>query len=40
LARAIGPLDRLMLNTLAGFARMPIHSITGLLRGVRLPPGV
>jgi 2-polyprenyl-6-methoxyphenol hydroxylase-like FAD-dependent oxidoreductase len=39
LARAIGPLDRLMLNTLAGFARMPIPSITGLLRGVRLPPG-
>jgi 2-polyprenyl-6-methoxyphenol hydroxylase-like FAD-dependent oxidoreductase len=39
LARAIGPLERLMLKTLTGEARMPIPSITGLLRGLRLPPG-
>jgi 2-polyprenyl-6-methoxyphenol hydroxylase-like FAD-dependent oxidoreductase len=39
LARKIGVLERLMLRTLTGEARMPIPSITGLLGGLRLPPG-
>jgi 2-polyprenyl-6-methoxyphenol hydroxylase-like FAD-dependent oxidoreductase len=39
LARAIAPLERLMLATLIGRARMPIPSITRLVSRWRLPPG-
>lgn len=39
LARAIRPLERLMLATLTGKAAMPIPSITRMVSGLRLPPG-
>lgn len=39
LARAIPPLERLMLATLTGKARLPIPSITRLVSRWRLPPG-
>lgn len=39
IARAIPPLERLMLGTLVGRARLPIPSVTRWMAGLRLPPG-